>query len=145
MIAALDTNILVSWAMAEAEAHDRTIRFIHGQVGEHGWRLGLVPLVLWEFLHVVTDTRRFESPFTMPDASDWVRRLWDAQEVERLDPPALIVHRSVELIAKYRLGRKRILDTVLAATLEAAGVTTLITLDAGDFAVFPFLDAIEPS
>ena len=36
----------------------------------------------------------------------------------------------------HQLGRKRVLDTLLAATYRAAGVTSLLTLNASDFTVF---------
>lgn len=39
-------------------------------------------------------------------------------------------------MAKHRLGRKRVLDTLLAGTYRNAGVTSLLTLNPGDFTVF---------
>jgi hypothetical protein len=36
----------------------------------------------------------------------------------------------------HQLGRKRVLDPLLAATYRAAGVTSLLTLNAADFMVF---------
>lgn len=41
-------------------------------------------------------------------------------------------------------GRKRILDTALAATLEAAGVSRLATLNGRDSQVFGFLEIVDP-
>jgi hypothetical protein len=37
---------------------------------------------------------------------------------------------------RHQLGRKRVLDTLLAATYRAAEVTSLLTLNATDFTVF---------
>jgi hypothetical protein len=37
---------------------------------------------------------------------------------------------------KYRLGRKRVLDTELAAAYSVAGITELLTLNEADFRVF---------
>lgn len=48
-------------------------------------------------------------------------------------------------MAQFRLGRRRILDTSLVVTLEAAGVYRLATLNGRDFAVFQFLEIIDPS
>ena len=48
-------------------------------------------------------------------------------------------------MTRFRLGRKRILDTALAATMEAAGIKKLATLNKKDFEVFPFLELIVPS
>jgi predicted nucleic acid-binding protein len=46
---------------------------------------------------------------------------------------------------RHRLGRKRLLDTMLAAILESAGIDRLATFNGDDYAVFPFLDVVEPT
>ena len=63
----------------------------------------------------------------------------------RLLPTQDVLHRSIDLMTRFRLGRKRFLDTALAATMEAAGVKKLATLNKKDFEVFPFLELIVPS
>jgi hypothetical protein len=45
---------------------------------------------------------------------------------------------------QYNLGRKRILDTHLAAVLYANGVTRLLTSNPADFAVFNSLQIATP-
>ena len=45
---------------------------------------------------------------------------------------------------EFRLGRKRILDTHLAAVLHVAGVRRLLTSNPDDFAVFGVLETITP-
>jgi predicted nucleic acid-binding protein len=45
---------------------------------------------------------------------------------------------------RHFLGRKRILDTALAATLEAARIRRLATFNGRDFEVFGFLEVVEP-
>jgi predicted nucleic acid-binding protein len=52
--------------------------------------------------------------------------------------------RTLELMERHRLGRRRILDTALAATLEGAGIRRLATFNGDGFRVFPFLDVVEP-
>jgi hypothetical protein len=42
------------------------------------------------------------------------------------------------------LGRKRILDTLLAATYWSAGIQSLLTTNAGDFAVLGGFQCISP-
>lgn len=75
---------------------------------------------------------------------DALRRLWESAEVEQLVPGARIFPRTLELLQRHRLGRKRILDTALAATLEKAGVQSLATFNAADFRVFDFLEVVDP-
>ncbi len=39
-------------------------------------------------------------------------------------------------MSKHQLGRKRVLDTLLAGTFRSANITSLLTLNAADFVVF---------
>jgi predicted nucleic acid-binding protein len=144
MILGLDTDVLVSWTMAGAPHHAAARRLLEHEIRRGDSWLGLTPQVLYEFLHVVTDARRFPEPLPMDRARELVTDLWDAAEVERIVPSASVVPRTLELIGRFGLGRKRILDTALAATLEAAGVRRLATLNGADFAIFPFLEVVAP-
>jgi hypothetical protein len=40
-------------------------------------------------------------------------------------------------MAEFTLGRKRILDTMLAAVYKTAGLSLVLTTDTRDFGVFP--------
>lgn len=71
------------------------------------------------------------------------RQLWSAEEVLRVLPTPEVMPRTLELMEALRLGRKRILDTALAATLECAGVHRLATFNPDDFAIFGFLELIS--
>lgn len=94
---------------------------------------------------MATDPRRFEQPLSMPDALRLSLELWTAPEVERILPTTGSHDRLCELMDQLGLGRRRILDTSLAVALEAAGVTHLATLNARDFAIFPFLEVVDPT
>jgi predicted nucleic acid-binding protein len=144
MILGLDTDVLVSWAMAGALHHAAARRLFEREIRRGDSWLGLTPQVLHEFLHVVTDARRFPEPLPMERARELASDLWDAAEVERIVPSAGVVPRTLELMGRFGLGRKRILDTALAATLEAAGVRRLATWNGADFAIFPFLEVVGP-
>lgn len=131
----LDTNILVAHAVPEHPAHDnvrgRIERFL-----SKGRSLALTSVVLSEFVHVVTDPRRFTQPLSMPEALEWVRYWSDAEETT-LCPSDLAVHqRWLRLQEEHRLGRKRLIDTLLAATWHVAGIVEIFTLNPRDFGVF---------
>ena len=70
--------------------------------------------------------------------------LWEGQEVQAIRPGPAIVSRTASLLREFRLGRKRILDTALAATLESAGIRKLVTSNAGDYSCFTFLTIVPP-
>lgn len=144
MILALDTDVLVAWTIREAAAHETVKAWVRRNVQAQDVRFGLVPQVAHEWLHVVTDPRRFESPLAMENALDLLGRLAESREVVSVLPGPADLSRTLELMRRYRLGRKRILDTALAATLEGAGVKRLATYNVRDFGVFEFLDVVEP-
>lgn len=73
-----------------------------------------------------------------------IQNLWDSPEVTQISPTSTVLNRTLALIQEYRLGRKRILDTALAATLESAGVRELATYNGSDFDCFPFLTVVRP-
>jgi len=139
----VDTDTLVHWAMADAPHHQAVRRCFEREV-RRGCRLGLTLQVLREFLHVTTDARRFEHPLAIQDALRLSLELWTGQEVARLLPTAQDHDRLCELMHRFQLGRRRILDTALAVTLAAAGVRRLATLNGRDFEIFPFLDLVDP-
>lgn len=127
----LDTNVLIPWLVSSVPAHAEVRAFVETELRREGGRLALAPQVCWEFLHVVTDERRFERPCTVDKATALVHAVWNARETDRLPASAEVVPRVLELLAEHRLGRKRILGTALAATLEAAGVRRLAPLRLG--------------
>lgn len=128
--------------MRGAPRHAVARSLFAAEIRGHGGALGLTPQVLYEFVHVVTDLRRFEAPLSMQDALRIARELWDAEDVVRVIPAPDVLPRTLELMQSFRLGRKRILDTALAATLELAGVRRLATFNTVDFEIFPFLDLV---
>jgi len=81
----------------------------------------------------------------MNEANRVARALWDASETVRILPEIPVTHRMLELIEDLGLGRKRILDTALAAALDLAGIRTLVTLNAKDYRIFSFLEVITPA
>lgn len=130
--------------MAGAPRHAEACRLLQTEIRENRRELGIVPQVLHEFLHVSTDPRRFENPLPMRDALRWSRSLWGGAEVVRILPAPGVLDRTLELLGRLRLGRKRILDTALAATLELAGVRRFATFNPGDFRPFDFLEIVAP-
>lgn len=144
MILGIDTDVLVHWAMEGASQHRAVRRFFETEIRERKSQLGLTPQVLYEFLHVCSDGRRFDRPLSFEQAIDMAGNLWDARETARIVPAPVVLHRTLDLLRRFKLGRKRILDTALAATFEAAGVERLATLNGKDFRIFAFLEVVDP-
>jgi predicted nucleic acid-binding protein len=144
LITGVDTDILVNWVMAGAPFHVASRELLENEVRGQGRRLGVTLQVLLEFQHVTTDSRRFETPLSIEEALEWTQSIWDGKEVARVLPKPSVLPRAVELMKRFRLGRKRILDTALAATLEGSGIQRLATLNGKDFGIFPFLEVVSP-
>ena len=144
MILGIDTDVLISWLIEASPRHRDARRLIETEVRERGASIALTPLVVQEFLHVVTDTKRFKEPLTMPEAVERIWEIWDAEEVVRVLPGPEVLPRTLELILDRKLGRKRILDTALAVTLDCAGVHRLATFNPSDFKIFEFLELVDP-
>lgn len=144
MTLALDTDVLVSWAMTGAPRHQAVRAMVARELRGPDSTIALVPQVMFEFVHIVTDPRRFASALSMTDALSLAGEVWSARQVTHIVPVAPVVPRALELLTDLRLGRKRILDTALAATLEAAGVRRLASFNARDYAIFPFLEIVSP-
>jgi predicted nucleic acid-binding protein len=143
VIKAIDTTFLIQLEIRESEGHDNAHRFLRSLL-DGGHQLGLVPQVLEEFLHVCTDPRRFERPLSMTEALDKADFWWRAAEVQQVLPTADAVALFLEWMRGLRLGRRRIHDTLLAATCVTAGIKEIVTSDRDGFQVFGGLTVSDP-
>jgi predicted nucleic acid-binding protein len=133
-----DTTFLVQLEISELPANASAHALLRREILTPGVPLALAPLVLAEFIHIVTDPRRFQRPLNMPEAISKADYWWNAQEVCQVFPSALSVQLTFAWLRQYQLGRKRILDTQLAAILWSAGVHRIITSNPSDFALLGF-------
>lgn len=140
----LDTNVLIYAHMPELPDHARVRSFLLGQLADEGVTLVITPAILHEFVHIVTDGRRFEPPVSMADALGVARVYLDHTNVECLSIDRLTVAGAFALIERHQLGRKRIADTLFAACLLGHEVRELITCNPDDFRVFDSLTLIDP-
>lgn len=136
----IDTTFLVQIELREAPGHLAAKAWLDTQIEGPLPCLALVPQVLTEFVHVVTDARRFRHPLAMDDALDRAQLWWDAAEVKPVFPSQESVRLSMQWMRAHRLGRNRILDTELAATYHTNGIVSLLTLNTADFEVFGAFD-----
>ncbi|MBI3410253.1 MAG: hypothetical protein HY040_18080 [Planctomycetes bacterium] len=54
------------------------------------------------------------------------------------------LHQFLAWLQQFFLGRKRLLDTFLAATYHQAGIQSLLPTNPGDFAVFGVFTCVSP-
>jgi predicted nucleic acid-binding protein len=139
----LDCNILVQLAFAEHPANIKSQAMVKAEI-EGGTDLVFPSLVITEFLHIATDGRRFSPPFTMPEAVAWIQEFLTNPAVRLLEPTQASLAQTLEWMKQFNLGRKRILDTHLAAILYTHSVRRLLTSNPSDYTVFGVLETITP-
>jgi predicted nucleic acid-binding protein len=140
MLHGIDTDFLVAVEVIGHPFH-AAANLLLDELLDQGARFALAPQTVAEFLHVVTDAKRMPQPLDMPDALERAERWWDAEEVTRVFPDAFATTAFFAALRQHRLGRKRLLDTLLAVTFLHAGVDKIITNNTGDFQPF---DGLRP-
>lgn len=143
MIHGIDTGFLVAAEVAEHADHAAArLKFQHFRAA--GDRFALAPQVLAEFVHVVTDPKRFSQPLTMEAALERAEIWWESPEVDQIGADAFSMSTFFVWMRQHRLGRKRILDTLLASTFREAAVTSILTTNSRDFTVLGGFVCVTP-
>jgi predicted nucleic acid-binding protein len=143
MIHGLDTGFLVAGEVSRHVEH-QAARHTLSHVLARGDSLALAPQVLAEFIHVVTDARRFPHPMTVEEAIRLSENWWTARDVIRVFPGEIVTWRFLQWLREYSLGRKRLLDTLLAASYFEAGVRSILTTNPSDYVVFGEFRCFSP-
>lgn len=143
MIHGLDTGFLVAAEVVEHACHAEA-RAILTRLVAAGDTLAITPQVLAEFVHIVTDARRFSRPLSMPDAIRLAEEWWTARDMTMVFPDDRAARRFMAWLRQFSLGRKRLLDTLLAATYLEAGITSVLTTNPADFETFGSFTCVAP-
>ena len=139
----IDTGFLVAAELVEHADHAWARQTLFDVLGNTD-RLAIAPQVIAEFIHVVTDSRRFAQPLNFKTACDLAEQWWTAADVDRVFPNDSAARQFLKWIQQHQLGRKRLLDTLLAATYKEVGVQSLLTTNPRDFVVFGGFSVISP-
>ncbi len=139
----IDTDFLVALELADHEQHKVVHRLLvrHAKRGES---FALAPQVLAEFVHVVTDPRRFAQPMDMPAAIRQAEIWSTALDVQICLPQEDAMGLFFHWMNQHSLGRKRILDTLLAATYATERIAKIATLNSDDFRIFGVFEFVTP-
>lgn len=130
----VDTSYLVALAVREHPAHRACWKLFEAEILGGTATMAVAPQVLAEFCHIVTDPRRFERPLDMPAALELCEQWANAQECRPVTVDEEVAALFLTWMHELRLGRKYLLDTLLAASYHRAGVRRLATTDWRDFA-----------
>jgi len=128
----IDTDFLVAAEIVDHPFHREADALLQRLLAD-GHDLALAPQTLAEFIHIVTDGKRMPQPLATPEAINRAEHWWQAAEVIRVFPDGQAVADFFLWLTRYQLGRKRLLDTMLAATFQSAGVKRVVTNNGRDF------------
>lgn len=134
----IDTDFLVAVEIRDHPFHRPADDLLENLLAG-GHDFAVAPQILAEFVHIVTDSKRMPQPLTISGAISRAEHWWQAAEVQRVFPEGESVTNFLEWLTRYQLGRKRILDTLLAATYQRAGIRRLVSNNERDFRVFDWL------
>lgn len=129
----IDTTFLIDLEIRESPRHERAVRIFNEWRAEKNTQLVIFSHVFNEFLHVITDERRFLHPVPMEKA---IERCWfwlDQERVKVVYSDDDSLKRELLWMSMHELGRKRINDTAMAAAYAQAGVSKIITANPADF------------
>ncbi|HMO51703.1 MAG TPA: PIN domain-containing protein [Kiritimatiellia bacterium] len=143
MINGLDTTFLVEMEVL-GHPHHGWARNLFREARARGERFALTPQVIAEFIHVITDSRRFTKPLLISEAVERADRWWRAPEIVQMHSTEESLLLFTDWMKEFRLGRKRILDTLLAATYRSQHVASIYSTNARDFRVFQCFTVHSP-
>lgn len=139
----LDTSFLVGLTIREYPAHSACLELFETGIRGKESSAAICSQVMGEFAHVVTDPRRFSQPLEMGDALEICNQWWHAGECRIVEPTQHSFPLFIDWMQRHRLGRKRVLDTLLAANYHSAGIKQIATTDWRDFRIFSVFDIVH--
>ena len=138
----IDTTFLIDLEIKEMPRHERAVEIFNKWREEKNSFLVIYSNVFNEFLHVITDAKRFVNPVPMETA---IERCWywiDHQRVKVVYSSDDSLKRQLLWMSMHELGRKRINDTTMAAVYAQEGVSKIITANPADFEILKTFEVI---
>lgn len=132
----IDTSFLIDLYWQDSP-RNKNARAIYSQLAkDDSCKLAIYYNCFNEFLHVITDPKRFANPFTIKDAISVIDFWCDLENLTVLYPDDTSFKRTLAWMNIYKLGRNRINDTQMAACYLVQGVSKIITANPKDFELF---------
>jgi predicted nucleic acid-binding protein len=80
----------------------------------------------------------------VPEAISRASLWWESKGIKQVFPNGETARLFADWMVRFQLGRKRILDTLLAATYLSNGIQSVITSNARDFEIYNTLEVTVP-
>ena len=141
----IDTTFLIDLEITDSPRHEGALKLFNKWQLEKHSVLAIYSHSFLEFEHVITDSKRFNAPLTTEQA---IERIWfwlDQERIKIIFPTEVSLKRALLWSNMFKLGRKRIQDTHMAAAFAEAGVSELWTANPTDFEIFETFDLVDYS
>lgn len=130
---AIDTTFLIDLYWEDSPRHKGAVKFFKNFANKTSNTLLVYYNCFNEFIHVITDTKRFENAFSMEEAINIVDEWRELDRVKILFPFDESFGRTVTWLKIHNLGRKRLNDTNMASRYELEGATEILTANPKGF------------
>jgi predicted nucleic acid-binding protein len=137
----LDTNILVYANVVSAPLHTTALNQLQ-QLWDDGHPLWVSRQVLREYLAVLTRPQTFSQPQPVAIVAERIRFFTTHFQVA--DENATVTENLLALLTNLEVKGKQIHDANIVATMQAYGITHLLTNNVADFQRFAHLITIVP-
>lgn len=138
-VIAIDTNFLVDLDIIISPRHEKVLSAFR-DFGKTNTHIFITVEALLEYVHVITDSKRFSIPFTMEQALERVDYINNHPHINVLYPDEDDYKLCLDWVKQFNLGRKRLTDTLMASTYFNNGITELWTGNTKDFEIFGCFD-----
>jgi len=142
-LALLDTNMLV-YADQEEDEHHQAARALRDRGLRGEVALCVSPQVLYEYLAVVTSSRRVTQPRSPAAAMAEVEKYIRSRNIRKIFPGPGIHNRVRDLFRVHPISGPRIFDLYLIATMLDNGVTKIYTFNDRHFTPFSEIQVLTP-
>ncbi|MBP5451756.1 MAG: hypothetical protein J6Y16_05925 [Treponema sp.] len=139
----IDTCFLIDLYWEDSPRHSNALSLFKTKASDRDVELAVYYNCFNEFLHVITDAKRFVNPFTMQEALSVIDEWCSLDRLRVLYPDDSSLKRAITWLSMHKLGRNRINDTQMAAAYISNGVFSLITANPSDFMVFDLFDLVD--
>ena len=116
---------------------NKNARALYSEIAnDENIQIGIFHNCFNEFLHVITNPKRFENSFSIKEAIEVIDFWCDIDRVTVLYPDDTVFKRTLAWMNMYNLGRNRINDTQMAACYLSNNISSIITANPKDFEIF---------
>lgn len=96
-----------------------------------------------EFIHVITDTKRFSNALSMDGALEITETWCNLENITVVYPFETSFAMAKAWLSIYKLGRNRLNDTNMAACYAQSGASRIVTANPKDFEIFQVLEPVD--